>query len=144
LRKINRLLDERPQGGATALVARRGDLDDADHTAEWVADGNAVATRGQHLSLRPENLPNLRRWASDDGTARPFGPVFQRNDVRHDSAGVLLDQRRKAFRQQTAVHRVTDRHCPRLVEIVEEVGIDASPVVNRHGFFSSGRPWLRG
>ena len=49
------------------------------------------------------------------------------------TAGFLLDHRKVTGREQIGVQYIPKRNRPALVEVVESVGADAGPVVNRHG-----------
>src|SRR5207253_6212039 len=94
--------------------------------------------------LRADRVTRLRRGGGDDASPRRLGdPAWpgsslQGEHVRHQPTGVLLDQRRVAFRQQAAVQRIADVDGPGLMEIMEQVRIDAGPIVDRHNCFLRG------
>src|SRR5438874_2645100 len=103
-------------------------------------NGNAVAASRQELLFRAEDVTRLRRDASDDDSAPrsvsagPW-PTLQSDHIRHGDIGMLLDQCREALRQQSAMQGIADGDGPTLMEVVEQVGIDSSPVVDRHGVY---------
>src|SRR5438876_7943104 len=51
---------------------------------------------------------------------------------------MLLDQRRISRREQPAIERIPNVDRPRLMEVVEQIRVNASPIVNGHLRFSTG------
>src|SRR5262245_13348821 len=135
--KLDRLLDERPQGGTAPLVSRGDDFYDTDYAAQRMTDRDTVAAGRRDFLLRAEDVSGLRRRGDDD-PAHGFGrrdgpwPALQGDHIGHDAAGMLLDQRRESLGKQAAVQSVTDGDRPGLMEVVKQVGINGGPVVNRH------------
>src|SRR5262249_47486725 len=137
--EIDRLLDEGAQGGAATLVARGDNLDDADHPTEGVANCDAIGSRCRDILLRTDDVSGFRRRRGDDaaggwyrGWAWPR-PALPGKGVGHEATPVLLDPGRGASGQQSPVEGVAESNRPRLMEVVEQVGVDARPVVDRHG-----------
>ena len=71
--EIDGLLDERPEGRPTPLVAGGSDFNHADDAAERMADGDAIAPVGRDFLLRPEHGSGFRRIGGNDAPTLRFG-----------------------------------------------------------------------
>src|SRR5262249_50958885 len=120
------------------LVARRDDLDDGHHLAAGVADGDAACFPGVPGGLGARHKPGFRRLDVDGQTfgrvAGRRGPV-EGDGVPLGAARLLLDHGEIAGGQPALVEGIGDRDHPALVKVMESVGTDARPVVDRHGEF---------
>ena len=128
------------------LVRRRDDLDEGDEAvAADVANGQrAAAAQRRRFDRVPAPRPRRRVGQGDSagrrgqrqraGVRLRVGRAgVQRQHVRDGAAGVLFGQGIVALRQQAAVEGLLDLRDPGDVKSMKDPGVNAGPIVQRHG-----------
>ncbi len=122
------------------LVAGRDDFQDGDHLAVAVLDADAVGAAGIRVHLTFDDEPSPGRGRGDRQAADRFAlagtlrPAVDGEHVRDWGRGLLIREGHVARRQPAGVERAAQLDGPILVEVMEQTGVHASPVVNRHGY----------
>jgi hypothetical protein len=144
VQKLDCLFDESPQCMAATLVARRDDFHHADDPAERMTNDDSIGECCRSLSggfnAQPLGGRGRRQHGATGTTCGRLGMTapLECQDIRCNPSSVLLDKGRIAGRQQTAIERIADGDGPRLMKIVEQIGINAGPVMNRHSKLPAG------
>src|SRR5205814_368316 len=123
------------------LVAGRSNFDHSDDLAERMTDGDPIRPSGVWVSLclvdetRPRGSGDNGRTIGMLRLSGGPGLALQGDHIGNRPAtGALLGKGEVARRQTSRVQTSRQGGDPVQMEVVEDSGVDTSPIVNRHTF----------